>query len=197
MPGWRWLATAAAAACAGLLWLSQRPSVAIELAPAAVGSLERIAIATHARVVGGEQPLALRTTSAGELRAWLGARGFSAALVSERPAEDGSRFQPVGVAPLGDAALPAAAVVYHVDGQPVVLVTARQADVPDAPEWTWHGKRVRYRRVGEGGVLSWSNSGKAYALVSGLPHLGREACLLCHGDDARRRVIRSLEAPGT
>ena len=88
-----------------------------------------------------------------------------------------------------------AAVVYAVDGVPVVLVTARQRDVPDAPRWSLGGKRVHHRDVAGAHLLTWSNSGKAYALVSELPRLGRDACLLCHADPRRRELIRSLAAP--
>jgi hypothetical protein len=85
------------------------------------------------------------------------------------------------------------AVWYAVDGRPVTLTVARQQDVPDGtPAWTLAGKRVRARRMGAHNLLSWTNSGQSYVLVSDLPADGRRACFVCHTQAARRAVIERL-----
>ena len=196
---WRWAAAPAGGALAALLLLLSLSTARVELepAPAGLGSLEELGLQAHSRLARGALPLDLESRSPAEIRNWLGARGLSAALVVDRPAADGDRFQPLGAAELRRGDRPAAAVVYAVDGQPVVLVTARQRDVPDAPRWSLLGKQVHYRETAGPRVLTWSNSGKAYALVSGLPRLGLDGCLLCHADARRRELVRSLAAPHT
>ena len=83
-----------------------------------------------------------------------------------------------------------------MDRAPLLLVAARQEEVPEAPHWSPLGKRVSYRRVNGTGVLTWTNSGKAYALVADLPTLKR-GCLLCHVDARRRELVRDLKLPAS
>jgi hypothetical protein len=84
-------------------------------------------------------------------------------------------------------------VSYRVDGRPVTLAAAREADVPgETPAWTTASKRVRAYEVAGHRVLSWANDGQAYVLVADLPGAGLRACLVCHTQPARRRVIDQL-----
>jgi anti-sigma factor RsiW len=192
----RWrplLAAAAAAALIVLVGLRLRaPSVTIEPAAGSPGSLEQIALAAYGDG-GATRSLDLATGSAAEVRAWLRERGLSAALVAEHPQPDREAFRLQGVSDLSRPGLDAAAVRYLIDGEPAVLVTARQDQVPDAPAWGLFGKRVHARTAPGGAhLLTWSNSGKAYTLISKLPRRGERACLVCHADQRRRRLIESL-----
>lgn len=191
----RWrplLAAAAATALIVLVGLRLRaPRVTIEAAAGSPGSLEEIALAAYGD--GSAMGLDLATDSAAEVRAWLRDRGLSAALVAEHPQPDQDAFRLQGVTDLSRPGLDAAAVRYLIDGEPAVLVTARQDQVPDAPAWGLLGKRVHARTAPGGAhLLTWSNSGKAYTLISKLPRRGERACLVCHADQRRRRLIESL-----
>ena len=87
-------------------------------------------------------------------------------------------------------------IAFRVDDKPVSLLVAPDARVPDAPRWSALGKRVRWQVDPETGakLLSWTNSGQAYTLVSELPGGGQRACLVCHTDPRRRALIASLDS---
>jgi Putative zinc-finger len=162
--------------------------VSFEPASAPPGSLEQIALAAFRR---GGPPAGqdLETDSPEAARAWLRVRGLSAALATERRAS----FQLRGVTDVSRPGITAAAVRYAIDGQEAVLVTALASQVTDAPRWGVLGKRVRFQSTADGAkLLTWSNSGKAYTLVSRLGHRGEQACLICHTDARRQRLIARL-----
>ncbi len=186
-------AATGAALLALLVW-SDRRGVEVEAAATPPGRLETLALAAYGELASGERPLDLATSSPAEVRAWLGGLGLAAALVDERPGDEAARYRLAGALDLSRPGLAAAGVLVRVDGAPLVLVAAREDQVPDAPRWSPLGKRVRYRQVGATGLLTWTNSGKAYALASELPRV-RSGCLLCHLDERRRELVRDLALP--
>ncbi len=194
----RWVAPVAAAlllAPAAALWHTSR---APRLDPAPPGqppsAFERLALGLHERGVDGAPTPALPTASAAAARAWARARtGVDVNLPAVRPAGDIGRFDLRAVAAVEHRGAPAAAVYYAVDGRPVTLAVARAADVADgAPAWTVAGKSIRSHAVSGHNLLSWTNDGQSYVLVSDLPGDGRRACFVCHTQPARRRVIERL-----
>ena len=193
----RW-ATAAAAAglVAAALWLAGRRGVEVEAATSPPGRLEALALSAHARLSTGEPSLQLTSSSPTEVRAWLGRLGLSAALAERRPPADAASYRLAGATDLSRPGLTAAAVLYEVDRGPLVLVAARQEQVPEAPRWSPLGKKVRHRRIGETSVLTWTNSGKAYALVAE-PQRVQRGCLLCHTDERRRELVEELALPSS
>jgi hypothetical protein len=44
-------------------------------------------------------------------------------------------------------------------------------------------------------LLSWTNSGQIYTLVTELPGLGLESCFICHTDADGRPLIRAIGRP--
>lgn len=194
----RWAVVAAAAGLAlAALWLGARSrGVELEAATTPPGRLETLALAAHARLASGEPSLQLESSGPAEVRAWLARRGLSAALAEPRPPADAPIYRLAGATDLSRPGLTAAAVLYEVDGEPLVLVAARQEEVPEAPRWSPLGKRVRHRRVGGTTLLTWTNSGKAYALVAA-PRRVQRGCLLCHTDERRRALARDLALPGS
>jgi hypothetical protein len=190
----RW-AVAGVAAIVLLLWLGGRGGVELEEATAPTGRLEELALAAHGQLATGTRPLDLASQSPAAVRAWLGDRGLAAALAEARPVRDSRRYRLAGAADLSRPGLAAAAVLYRVDGAPLVLVAARQGEVPEAPRWSLLGKRVRHREVEGIDLLTWTNSGEAYALAA--TTRVESGCLLCHNDARRRRVVRHLALPGS
>jgi hypothetical protein len=178
-----------------LLWSDGRRGVEVERATAPPGRLEALALSAHAGLASGERPLDLASSSPAEVRAWLAGLGLEAALATERAPHEAASYRLAGATDLSRPGLAAAGVVYEVDGEPLVLVAAREAEVPDTPRWSLLGKRVRYRQVGGTRLLTWTNSGKAYALASELPAVQR-GCLLCHTDERRREIVRGMGLPG-
>lgn len=188
----RWAAAAAAAAVsiAVLAWWSS-PRVEVERAQGPPTRLEEVALTARAERLEGA-PLNFVTGSPEEARRWLEARGLSAALAVDRPRAERREIALEGAVDVSRPGLRAAAVSYRIDGHPVLLIAAREEAVPDAPRWGLFGKRVLYRRDGGAKLLTWTNGGKAYTLISDLPELGQRACLICHTDAERRRLVRRL-----
>jgi hypothetical protein len=154
-----------------------------------------VARALHAGLASGAARLQIETDSVPQVRRWLRERtGLSASLAASRPAAERERYLLRGAAAVPADGFTAAAISYSVDSHPVTLLTARAKEVPASPPWGLFGKKVRYRLDPRTGtkVLTWTNSGQAYALVSDLPQLGQQACLVCHTDPARRQVIQTL-----
>jgi hypothetical protein len=155
---------------------------------------ERAAIEIFDQAESGGAPLQRRSGSPAELRRFVNEHtGLGVQLAPHRPAEDDGRFQPVGARTLLVEGARTAAVLYEVDGRPVVLLTAREGEVRERPSrWTPFGKDVSHRGVGGRQVLTWTNSGQVYTLVSRLPSHGSPGCLLCHTDSRRRAQIRQI-----
>jgi anti-sigma factor ChrR (cupin superfamily) len=198
LPSRRWLAAAAAVVLvAGLgAWLRARPAhLRVVTSDASASRLEAAALALHERHRSDQLELDLRTRSVVEARRWSQAHvALDASLASQRPEEDGDRYELEGVRAVDLGGTTALAVAYRVDGRPVTLLTARAGDLPDhGPIWGFGGKTVRYRAVRAGHkLLSWTNAGQAYTLVSDLPGYGQQACFVCHTNAARRQVITSM-----
>jgi hypothetical protein len=191
-----WMAVAAAmlALPALALWRATQPPRLEMPPPGPATPFERLAVERHESGLEGSDGAVLRTASAPTARAWSLARtGVDVHLPDVRPAEDDGRFMLQGVRAAEYRGAPAVTVWYAVDGRPVTLTVARAEDVPDrVPAWTLAGKRIRAHAVGGHNLLSWTNSGQSYALVSDLPDGGRRACLVCHTQPGRRRVIERL-----
>lgn len=195
---WRLAALAATvAATLGVIWYwrARGPDVQVEEASAPAAEFEELARALHSGLVSGNARLQIETDSVPQVRSWLRERtGLSASLAANRPAAERERYLLRGAAAVPANGFTAAAISYSVDSRPVTLLTARAKEVPASPHWGLFGKKVRYRLDPRTGtkVLTWTNSGQAYALVSDLPQLGQQACLVCHTDSARRRAIETL-----
>jgi anti-sigma factor RsiW len=192
-----WKLAAALAGVLGFLWfaLARGPNVQVERASAAAAEFEELALAVHTGLASGRAHLEVEASSVPEVKRWLREHaGLSASLAASRPPEEKNRYLLRGATAVPGDGFTAAAIAYSVGGQPVTLLTAREEDAPDSPRWGLLGKRVRYRVDSRTGskTLTWTNSGQAYALVSDLPQMGQQACLVCHTDPTRRRTIEAL-----
>jgi hypothetical protein len=177
----------------GLWRISRAPR--LEAAPPNVppSSMEQLALGLPQRGIASS-PDALVTGSASEARSWARTRtGLDVNLAAVRPPEDEGHFEIQGAQAVDYRGATALAVWYSVDGRRVTLATARAQDVPDhVAAWTLAAKSVRRRVVGGSTLLSWTSSGQSYVLASDLPAPGLRACLVCHTQPARRRVIDRL-----
>lgn len=208
----RWAQLGIAAAVLALvclaLWPALRPPVELFDSTAELTDFERAALREHLDLAAGGR-LDLISGSPQEIAQWLMERGLDARLATLDSHVDigghvgagAAKLAPAGVRAAAALSFPAGAVHYRVDGAPVTLLAARAADVPDNPRWRFLGKEIRHTvdPLTRAHLLSWTNSGKAYTLVSELPGPGVRACLLCHVDDPRRELIARLEeqTPGS
>jgi anti-sigma factor RsiW len=195
----RALAVAAAVVGAAATFVARRPPapvLSVEPAGEPLTGFERTAVALRQQAARGTLPLDVASGSPAVVRRWVRERtGLGADLAVQRPGDDAGRFELLGAKDVTLAGARAAAVVYRIDGHPTVLLTARAGDVADRPRaWSLAGKTVRHHADPASGarVLSWTNSGQIYTLVSELPALGLDSCFICHTDAERRRLIRRI-----
>jgi anti-sigma factor RsiW len=206
---WRPHTLAAAGAAALLLVvagaivtrLQRAPVLSVEPAGEPLTGFEQTAVALQRRAVQGTLSLELVSGSPGAVRQWVQERtGLGANLALQTPGEDAGRFELLGASEIAVGGARAVAVAYRIDGHPTVLLTARAGEVADRPRaWGVAGKTVRHRIDPASGakLLSWTNSGQIYTLVSELPALGLDSCFICHTDAERRRLIRRIGQAAT
>lgn len=158
--------------------------------------LERRAWELHRERVQRGLTLGIETPDIAEVRKYVQSHaGLHASIPVQRVAEDARRLRIVGAKALDMNGIPTALLAYEVDGHPVTLLTARLQDLADGPEAALFAKDVRYRKDASTGLktLTWGTAGQAYVMVSSLPRLGAEGCMVCHTDDQRRELIRNAE----
>ena len=192
---WMPWAAAAALVLVGALALKERaPRLEVLPSDDAPTALEETALAVHRGPVA-EGSTTYATSSPLEARRWIKAQtGLDMSLALTRPPDEVGRYRIEWARAVTSGGARAAALRYRVDGLPVTLVATRARDARDgAPAWGLLGKSVHHRRSADGlKVLSWTNSGQAYVLVSDLPAMGQQSCLVCHADGRRRRAIQAL-----
>jgi anti-sigma factor RsiW len=154
------------------------------------------AVKTHLRYVEGQLPLEILSDSPEKISAWFaGKLGFNLKLPDypNRPAEP-KPYQTEGARLVGFKEDYAAYVVYRLNGHPIsLLVTADSVAKPaGGEEIPWEGLRFHFQSVAGWKVLTWSDDGLTYALVSNLEERGQASCIVCHQDE---RVFKGLQSP--
>ena len=171
-----------------------REPLKLHAASPAASSLERSAWELHTQRLRSDLILGVETADIAELRRYVeSAAGLHASIPVQRVAEDGRRLHMVGAKAVNLHGVRSALIAYEVDGEPVTLLTARLEDVADGPEAAVFAKDVRYRTDAGRKTLTWGTAGQAYVMVSSLPRLGAEGCMVCHTDSGRRELIRKAE----
>ena len=152
------------------------------------------AVKTHLRYVEGQLPLEILSDSPEKVSAWFaGKLGFNLKLPDypQRPAEP-KPYHVEGARLVGFKEDYAAYIVYRLKGHPIsLLVTADSVAKPSGgEEIPWEGLRFHFQSVAGWKVLTWSDDGLTYALVSNLEERGQASCVVCHQDE---RVFRGLQ----
>ena len=154
------------------------------------------AVKTHLRYVEGQLPLEILSDSPEKVSAWFtGKLGFNLKLPDypQGPTEP-KPYQVEGARLVGFKEDYAAYVVYRLNGHPIsLLVTSDSVAKPSGgEEIPWEGLRFHFQSVSGWKVLTWSDDGLTYALVSNLEERGQASCIVCHQDE---RVFRGLQSP--
>jgi anti-sigma factor RsiW len=155
------------------------------------------AVKTHLRYVEGQLPLEILSDSPEKISAWfVGKLGFNLKLPDypHRPAEP-KPYQVEGARLVGFKEDYAAYVVYRLNGHPIsLLVTADSVAKPaGGEEIPWEGLRFHFQSVAGWKVLTWSDDGLTYALVSNLEERGQASCIVCHQDERVFKGLQSLQ----
>jgi len=142
------------------------------------------AVATHRSYLDGNRPLALRTSSPELVAAWFTDKvPFHFRLPNARSSPSGtSSYRFAGASLVNYRGDPAALVIYEKESQTISLLVAssKSAVVAGGDEVRFGTLTFHYRTDDGLKVITWSNHGLSYALVSNISGSARESCLVCH-----------------
>jgi mycothiol system anti-sigma-R factor len=153
-------------------------------------SYVRTAVAEHRSYLSGDLPLELRTSSPQVVAAWFAGKvPFDFRLpAAESAPENEPAYQLTGAALVSYKGSPAALVTYESKAGKISLLVAgaNSAVVAGGDEIPFGKLTFHYRTEGGYRVITWSNHGLAYALVSSVASPPKASCLVCHQNMADR-----------
>ena len=148
------------------------------------------AAATHRSYLEGQLPMEIHTSSPTAVTAWFtGKVPFPFRLPdSQQPANGQQAYRLVGSRLINFRGSYAALTTYEMQDQKIsLLVVSDKSARAEGGEEVQSGRLIFHdRTVGDFKVITWSNHGLTYALVSSLPGSAQQSCLVCHQDMADR-----------
>lgn len=188
---------AVAAAAAVVLAVMAIWAVATHEAPAPSSEFARMAVDVHMRYLRGGLPLEIETSSAAAVSAWFVDKvPFRLELPNYQEISGQDRLYTLdGARLVGFEDDYAAYVAYTMGARRISLVvTSSEVARPSGGEevvskgLTFHCDAVNGLKV-----ISWSDRGLTYALVSDLEERGQASCIVCHTGTQDRDFIESLK----
>ena len=142
------------------------------------------AIAAHRSFLNGSLPLEIQSESPSVVTAWFAGKvPFTFRLPSSaEESEHQQAYRLTGGRLVNYNGGYAALIVYQMQRQKISLLvsSSRSAVAAGGEEVPSGGIVFHYRKQASFNVITWSNHGLTYALVSSLPGSGRQSCLVCH-----------------
>lgn len=192
----RWLLAAAVLLAAAALLLSTGPRLR-PLADTPASELATLGVDTHLRHVRGQLPLEVRSERTRDVAGWFRGRVPFQLELPEYPVGPGERkpYALVGARLVGFHGDYAAYVVYRMEERPIsLLVTSSTAVQPNGGTTVRSGALTFHIESVAGlKVITWTDRGLTYALVSDLREDGARSCLVCHGKEQERRKLDGLD----
>jgi anti-sigma factor RsiW len=144
----------------------------------------RLAVDTHQQHLGGGLNLEISSTSPQAVSDWFsGQVSFSVKLPNYQEASGQDQvYQIEGGRVVSFKNDRAAYVSYQMDKQPIsLLVTSDTVASPSGgEEFVSKGITFHYDTIDGLKVITWSDRGLTYALVSNLKERGQQSCMVCH-----------------
>jgi anti-sigma factor RsiW len=151
------------------------------------------AVATHRNYLDGNLALGIRSDSPEEVTSWFtGKVPFQFRLPQSTPGSIPT-YQLAGASLVSYRGSPAALVIYEKQKERIsLLVASSQSAVVTGGEAVRSGALMFHYRTDQGfKVVTWSNHGLSYALVSSVSGSARESCMVCHQSMADHQNFRS------
>jgi len=153
------------------------------------------AVAAHRGYLNGSLPPEIRSNSPEVVSAWVAGKvPFHFCLPAARSIPDSKPvYQLAGARILNYKGNLSALITYETPKDKISLVVAsdKWAVVAGGDEVPFGPLTFHYRRDGGFEVITWTNHGLSYALVSSLSSLRRQSCLVCHQSMADHEAFRS------
>lgn len=142
------------------------------------------AAATHRSYLEGDLPMEIHTSSPSAVTAWFAGKvPFHFQLPESQLPRNGQQFYQLNGSRLVNfRGAYAALATYEMRGDKIsLLVVSDNSARAEGGEAVQSGSLTfHYHTVGDFKVITWSNHGLTYALVSSLPGSPGQSCLVCH-----------------
>jgi hypothetical protein len=142
------------------------------------------AIAAHRSFLNGSLPLEIQSESPSVVTAWFAGKvPFTFRLPSSAEESDHQQvYRLTGGRLVNYNGGYAALIAYQMQRQKISLLVSSTSSAVAAggEEILSSGIVFHYRKQASFNVITWSNHGLTYALISSLPGSGRQSCLVCH-----------------
>lgn len=152
------------------------------------------AVATHRSYLGGKLPLELYSNSPEQVTAWFSGKvPFPFRLPSAQVTADSRpAYQLAGASLMKYRGKPGALVAYQKQNEKItLLVASADSAVVAGGEEVRSGQLTFHYRTDDGlNVVTWTNHGLSYAVVSSVSGPARESCMVCHQSMADQQDFR-------
>ena len=160
-------------------------------------SFALMAAETHLRVTRGQLPLELESASPQKLSSWFSNKvKFSVKLPNYQESSGQEKLYTLeGARLVGYENDYAAYVAYRMKERPISLVITSDAVAKPSggEEIAARGLKFHYNAIDGLKVITWSDRGLTYALVSDLEERGQQSCIVCHEGTKDQDFIAPLK----
>lgn len=160
-------------------------------------SFALMAAETHLRRTRGQLPLEVETAAPQRISEWFGNKvNFSVKLPNYQELSGQEKLYTLeGARLVGYKDDYAAYVAYRMKARPISLVITSDSVVRPSggEEIPAKGLTFHYNAIHGLKVLTWSDRGLTYALVSDLDERGQESCIVCHQGTKDQDLITPLK----
>jgi anti-sigma factor RsiW len=158
--------------------------------------LTEFAAESHLHYAGGRLPLDIRSEEPKTVAAWLSSRlPFRLSLPNyPEPPGQAKKYVLEGARLLQAGPDDVAYLAYRMDQRPIsLLMTTSARIVPKGGEVFYSGGLAFHSKLYKGlRVITWSDKGLHYALVSELATGGAQSCMVCHGSEGDHQKVAPL-----
>jgi anti-sigma factor RsiW len=162
-----------------------------------VGRFALLAADTHLRHVRGQLPLEVESTDPQQISSWFVNKvNFSVKLPNYQESSGQEKLYMLeGARLVGFKNDYAAYVAYQMKERPISLVitSASSVEPTGGEEIAAGGLKFHYNAIDGLKVLTWSDRGLTYALVSDLEERGQQSCIVCHQGTKDQDFIAPLK----
>jgi anti-sigma factor RsiW len=185
-------ATIAVVIVTGLWYATQRKSI---VSPPSEFAL--MAVDTHLRHLRGQLPFEVASESPQTISSWFAGKvPFSVTLPNYQESSGQDRlYRLEGARLVGFKNDYAAYVAYRMSERPISLVVTSDsvATASGGESIVSKGIAFHYDSIDGLKVITWSDRGLTYALVSDLEERGQQSCVVCHAGTKDRDFIEGLK----
>lgn len=196
---WKWIVPVAAAllvaAAPVAIWRWMRQPV--RPANGGPSAFALMAVESHLRHMRGQLPLEMESSNPQDISIWFANKvNFNVKLPSYQESSGQEKLYTLeGARLVGYEKDYAAYVAYRMKDQPISLVITSDSVVrPSGGEQiASRGLRFHFNAIDGLKVITWSDRGLTYALVSDLEERGQQSCIVCHQGTKDQDFIEPLK----